>query len=62
MHPVLGRITEWLGWRYLVLHRVAEQPGDFEAKLSGEKPTAAGTAAHPSHATGISPVGDRSHA
>jgi deazaflavin-dependent oxidoreductase (nitroreductase family) len=31
MHPVLGRITEWLGWRYLVLRRVAEQPGDFEA-------------------------------
>ena len=28
--PLLGCITEWLGWKYLVLHRVAEQPGHLE--------------------------------
>jgi hypothetical protein len=45
MGPVLGRITEWLGWRYLVLHRVAEQPGDFEPSLSAEAASAADPAA-----------------
>ena len=30
MGPVTGPITELLGWKYLVLHRVSEQPGGFE--------------------------------
>jgi hypothetical protein len=33
MGPLLGRITECLGWKYLVLHRVAEQPGYLEPAL-----------------------------
>jgi deazaflavin-dependent oxidoreductase (nitroreductase family) len=27
MGPVLGRLTEWLGWKYLVLRRVGETEG-----------------------------------
>jgi hypothetical protein len=27
MNPVVGRITEWLGWKYLALRRGAEWPG-----------------------------------
>ena len=27
MDPLTGRLTEWLGWKYLTLHRVEERPG-----------------------------------
>jgi len=30
MGRIAGPITEVLGWKYLVLHTVSEQPGDFE--------------------------------
>jgi hypothetical protein len=31
MGLVLGRVVEWLGWRYLVLHRAGEEPGRLDA-------------------------------
>lgn len=30
MTPVIGRLTEWLGWKYLVLRRAGEAPGRLE--------------------------------
>jgi hypothetical protein len=57
MGQVLGRIAAWLGWKYLVLHRVVEQPGDFEPSLPSGETTAAGTAAPPSDAAAALPFG-----
>jgi len=30
MGPISARITGWLGWKYLTLHRIGEQPGSLE--------------------------------
>lgn len=30
MDSLTGRLTEWLGWKYLTLHRVDERPGTLE--------------------------------
>jgi hypothetical protein len=34
MGPVLGRLAEWLGWKYLVLRRVGETEGHFESAMA----------------------------
>jgi hypothetical protein len=34
MGPVLGRLTEWLGWKYLALRRVGETEGHFESEMA----------------------------
>jgi deazaflavin-dependent oxidoreductase (nitroreductase family) len=38
MSTVLGRLAEWLGWRYLVLRRVADEPGHLEPVAEGPGP------------------------
>jgi hypothetical protein len=30
MNPIIGRLTGWLGWKYLVLRRAGEAPGRLE--------------------------------
>lgn len=57
MGLLLARITRLLGWKYLVLHRAAEQPGHFEPAMPSEGTAAAGTAAPPSDAAAPPPAG-----
>jgi hypothetical protein len=56
MGPVLGRITESLGWKYLVLHRVVEQPGDLAPTMPSVETPVAGLAGPPSDAAAAPPV------
>jgi hypothetical protein len=43
MGRVAGLVTGGLGWKYLVLHRVAEQPGGLEPEVTEDESGAAGS-------------------